>query len=115
MDTIRADPPLSKQDHDKVIELRTLRRLMTICFITFFSAIGINTASAQPSKTTHPMVKSKSGDVSGVDTITPKEADAKATKNGSGWNGSYVGVNAGTSFGATAGTNVVVPLGSDNQ
>ena len=115
MDTFRADPPLSKQDHDKVIELRTLRRLMTICFITFFSAIGINTASAQPSKATHPMVKSKSGDVSGVDTITPKEAEDKTNQNGSGWNGSYLGVNAGTSFGATAGTNVVVPLGSSDN
>jgi hypothetical protein len=51
--------------------------------------------------------------VSGVDTITPKEADDKTTTNGSGWNGSCVGVNAGTSFGATAGTNVVVPMGID--
>jgi hypothetical protein len=61
------------------------------------------------------MVKSKSGDVSGVDTITPKEADDKTSKKGSGWNGSYVGVNAGTSFGATAGTNFVMPLGSDGE
>jgi hypothetical protein len=72
-------------------------------------------AIAQPSKTPHPMVKSKSGDVSGVEKITPKEADDKTTTNGSGWNGSYVGVNAGTSFGATAGTNVVIPLGSDSD
>ena len=72
-------------------------------------------SSAQPSKATHPTVKSKSGDVSGVDTITPKEEDDRSSKNGSGWGGSYVGVNAGTSFGATAGTNVVIPLGSDEK
>jgi hypothetical protein len=81
----------------------------------FLDASSLNTASAQPSKPSHPTIKSKSANLSGVDTITPKEADDKATKNGSGWNGSYVGVNAGTSFGATAGTNVVVPLGSSNQ
>jgi hypothetical protein len=64
-------------------------------------------AFAQPSKVTHPMVKSKSGDVSDVDKITPKEADDKDTQKSSGWNGSYVGVNAGT--------NLVIPLGSDEK
>lgn len=82
---------------------------MLICLPT------LNTSSAQPSKSSHPTAKSKSANVNGVDTITPKEADDKATKNGSGWNGSYVGVNAGTSFGATAGTNVVIPLGPSDQ
>ena len=53
--------------------------------------------------------------MSGVDTITSTEADDKTKKNDSGWNGSYVGVNAGTSFGATAGTNVVIPLGLSDQ
>jgi hypothetical protein len=72
-------------------------------------------AIAQPSKTPHPMVKSKSGDVSGVDTITSKGAANKTTKNNSGWNGSYVGVNAGTRFGATAVTNMVKPFGSSEQ
>lgn len=98
-----------------MIVLRTFHRIMTICFITVFSAIGLNTAPAKSAKSTHPMVKSKAGAMSGVDTITSKEAEDKTKKNDSGWNGSYVGVNAGTSFGATAGTNVVIPLGLSDQ
>ncbi len=43
--------------------------------------------------------------------IDPKED--KERKQGD-WNGSYFGVNAGAGFGATAGTNVVVPLGSSS-
>lgn len=80
-----------------------------------FNLGSFDEAIAQSSKATHPAIKSKSTNVSGIDTITPKEADDKNTNNGSGWNGSYVGVNAGTSFGATAGTNVVVPLGSSDK
>ena len=76
---------------------------------------SMDMAYAQSPKATHPMVESKSNNVGDVDTITPKEADDKTNKDGSGWNGSYVGVNAGTSFGATAGTNMVVPLGSSDQ
>ena len=75
----------------------------------------MNIASAQPPKATHPMVKSNPDAVGGVDTITPKEAEDKTTKNVSGWNGSYVGVNAGMSLGATAGTNIIIPLGSSEQ
>jgi len=86
-----------------------------VLLVLLLGGTQLDIASAQPSKATHPMVKSKSGQVSGVDRITPKEADDKNTKNGSGWNGSYVGVNAGTSFGATAGTNVVIPLGPSDQ
>lgn len=81
--------------------------------VLLFDSVSLNTASAKPFKSSHSTVKSKSTNVSGVDTITPKEADDKTTTNGSGWNGSCVGVNAGTSFGATAGTNVVVPMGID--
>lgn len=87
--------------------------LITLQAFILDSLLGI--VAAQPSKATHPMVKSKSDNVSGVDTITPKETDDKTNKNGSGWNGSYVGVNAGTSFGATAGTNVVIPLESSDD
>ena len=90
--------------------------------IVFFGLIvsllglsSLDRACAQPSKTSHSTVKSKPTNVTGVDTITPKEADDKTTTNGSGWNGSYVGLNAGTSFGATAGTNLVIPLGSDEK
>lgn len=51
----------------------------------------------------------------GVDTLKANDADEIAKENNSGWNGSYVGVNAGTSFGATVGKNVVIPLGSDSD
>ncbi len=90
-------------------------RLASIILAMLVSSASIETAYAQPSKTTYSMVKSKTGEVKGVDTITPKEADDKTTNNGNSWNGSYVGVNAGTSFGATAGTNLVIPLGSDSD
>lgn len=82
---------------------------------TLSSSGLLSTASAQPLKTAHPMVKSKAGDANGVDALQPKGEDDKNAQKGSGWNGSYVGVNAGTSFGATAGTNLVVPLGSDEK
>ena len=39
-------------------------------FVLLFSGAPLATASAQPSKTTLPMVKSKSDVVSGVDTIS---------------------------------------------
>ena len=92
-----------------------LTRLVSIIVVMLVSSTSIDMTFSQPSKVTHPMVKSKSGDVSDVDKITPKEADDKDTQKSSGWNGSYVGVNAGTSFGATAGTNLVIPLGSDEK
>ena len=88
-------------------------KLITPQFFLLLAFFGV--AIAQPSKTPHSTVKSKTNNVSGFDTITPKEADDKTTTNGSGWNGSYVGLNAGTSFGATAGTNLVIPLGSDEK
>jgi len=61
------------------------------------------------------MVKSKSVHVNGLDMLQPKEADDQGSQKASGWNGSYLGVTAGTSFGATAGTNLVIPLGSDEK
>ncbi len=106
------DKSISEQDNNRVT--RSLR-LAIIILATFLESASMGTASAQPSKTTHPMVKSKSGHVSGIDTIAPKEVDDKTINNGSGWNGSYLGVTAGTSFGATAGTNLVIPLGSDEK
>jgi hypothetical protein len=106
------DKSISKQDDDRVIGFL---RLTVITLASFVESASMEIASAQPSKTTHPMVKSKSGHVSGIDTIAPKEVDDKTINNGNGWNGSYVGVNAGTRFEATAGTNMVIPLGSDEK
>jgi hypothetical protein len=90
-------------------------RLTPIILAILFGFSPIDMALAQPSKTIHPMAKSKAGAVDSVDTLLPKEADDKNSQKASGWNGSYVGVNAGTSFGATTGTNVVIPLGSDSD
>jgi hypothetical protein len=55
----------------------------------------------------HPTAKHQ--EAIGLETIEPKED--KERKQGN-WSGSYVGVNAGAGFGATAGTNFVVPFGS---
>ena len=87
--------------------------LITLHASLFVLVLGL--AEAEPSKTKHSTVKSKTGNVTDVDTLQPKEADDKNAQKGSGWNGSYVGMNAGTSFGATAGTNLVIPLGSDEK
>lgn len=67
---------------------------------------------AQPSKslkTTHQTTVKAGQNTGGLETIEPKEDQERER---GGWNGSYVGVNAGAGFGATAGTNVVVPLGT---
>jgi hypothetical protein len=53
--------------------------------------------------------------VGGVETIKPGEPSSKDRKNGSGWNGAYVGVNAGAGFGGTAGTNIILPFGASGQ
>jgi hypothetical protein len=87
--------------------------LITLQASLFVFVLGI--AEAEPSKTKHSMVKSKTGDEIDVNTLQPKEADDKNAHKRSGWNGSYVGMNAGTSFGATAGTNLIIPLGSDEK
>jgi len=61
------------------------------------------------------MPKVKAGDIGGVEMIKPQEPTSKDRESGSGWNGAYVGVNAGAGFGATAGTNVVVPFGASDR
>ena len=106
------DKSISKQNDDRV---RGFIRLTPIIVAIIFGFASIDMALAQPSKNTHPMVKFKASDVNGVDMLQPREADDKNSQKASGWNGSYVGVNAGTSFGATTGTNVVIPLGSDGE
>lgn len=51
----------------------------------------------------------------GVEAIQPQESPSKAFVNGNGWSGAYVGVNAGAGFGTTAGSSVVLPIGSSGQ
>jgi hypothetical protein len=81
-----------------------------------FLSITLDSASAQPPhKLQHPSPKAKSLATGGVETITPQEPQSKDTGGAAGWNGSYVGVNAGMGFGATAGTNVIVPFGTSGK
>lgn len=94
----------------KFPKIITLITLMTSFLV---SLIGV--AAAQPSKRAQPMVKSKTSDLKIIDTIESKEAEDKNARNGNGWNGSYIGANAGASFGATVGTNAVIPLGSEEK
>ena len=109
MDTFRTNKSIPKQDHNKVI---SMLRLASIIFTILVCSSSLDMAYAQSPKAKHPTSNSKTTNMSGIDTLTPKEADDKNTPKESRWNGSYVGVNAGTSFGATAGTNVVLPLRS---
>ncbi len=47
-----------------------------------------------------------------MEAIKPQEEQSKGDGVANGWSGGYAGVNGGGSFGATTGTNVVVPFGS---
>lgn len=74
-------------------------------------------ATAKPSKEIHhstARAKPTSGR-GGVEAITSQEPALKETGGAAGWNGAYVGVNAGGSFGATSGSNLVVPFGSPSK
>jgi hypothetical protein len=72
-------------------------------------------AIAQPSAKNHGTATSTMKEAGGVETIKPQEAPSKDTGGAAGWNGTYVGVNAGMRFGAMARTNVVVPFGTDGR
>jgi hypothetical protein len=85
--------------------------IVSALLVSAQSLTPIEAAMAETSKgvhsSHHPTTKHQ--EAVGLETIEPKED--KERKQGD-WNGSYVGVNAGAGFGATAGTNVVIPLGS---
>ncbi len=69
-------------------------------------------ASAQSSARHPARAKTTSKEVGGVEAIKPQEEQSKGDGVANGWSGGYAGVNGGGSFGATTGTNVVVPFGS---
>ena len=78
------------------------------------SPVPMESAMAQPSKnlkTTHQTTVKAGQNAGRLETIEPKEDQGRER---GGWNGSYVGLNAGAGFGATVGTNLVVPLGSSS-
>ncbi len=89
--------------------------------ITAFAAIAAlaasvpTSATAQSSSRLHGVAKNRMKDVGGVETIKPQEVEPKGAGDANGWNGAYVGVNAGGSVGTTTGTNVVVPFGTSGQ
>ncbi|WP_036282982.1 hypothetical protein [Methylocystis sp. ATCC 49242] len=98
---------------------------VTLALLFSLTSVSIpDVADAQPA---HPRpfagnqtprsarAKVKASRVGGVETIKPQEPPSKDRESGSGWNGAYVGVNAGAGFGATAGTNVVLPFGASGQ
>lgn len=89
----------------------TLKLSLTLASIAVLCAFALAGASAQVLHKSPRQPNAKPVATGGVETIKPQEIPAKDTGNGAGWNGTYVGVNAGAGFGATTGTNVVVPFG----
>jgi outer membrane lipoprotein SlyB len=93
-----------------------MKRLFILAIIASLAASLPEPATAQSSSKHRYKAKSTMVvEVGGVETIKPQEAPSKDTGGAAGWNGAYVGVNAGRSFGATAGTNVVVPFVSSGK
>ncbi len=91
--------------------------LILACLFVASSLFLLNPAMAQPPKSVKPIPHTginAGKSVGALEAIEPKETEEKA-RQPVGWNGSYVGVNAGVGFGATAGTNIVVPLGGDSS
>jgi hypothetical protein len=90
---------------------------MTKAFVLFATvSLVAFPVNAQPSRSKHSSsAKPTMSSVGGVEASAPQEATSKGAGGGAGWNGTYVGVNAGMGFGATAGTNVVVPFGTGSK
>jgi hypothetical protein len=94
-----------------------MKRALVFTLLASLFAFPVEATKAQPSnKIQQTKAKIKPVTASGgVDTIPPQEPPSKDRDSAAGWNGSYVGVNAGMGFGATAGSNVVVPFGTDDD
>jgi hypothetical protein len=88
-----------------------MKPLFTICIMASLAASLPESATAKPSSKHRSPAKPMMMEVGGVETIKPLEAPSKDTGGAAGWSGTYVGVNAGMGFGATAGTNIVDPFG----
>jgi hypothetical protein len=83
-----------------------MKTTFALAFLALFLAASLESASAQPPHKLQDLApKAKPLAADGVDTITPQEPPSKDTGGATGWNGSYVGVNAGMGFGATASWN----------
>ena len=90
--------------------------MKTAVILAFVLSVAASlSASAQPSSKHSATARSKATALSDVEAIKPQEQPPKEDSGVNGWNGSYVGVNAGMGFGATAGTNLVVPFGTSSS
>jgi hypothetical protein len=89
----------------------------SLLFFVLIDAFSVGVAVGEPSKSFQAAHRSapKPETAVGVDTIKPNETDEIAKENSGAWSSLYVGVNAGTSFEATVGKNVLIPLGSGEQ
>jgi len=85
--------------------------LILACVVAL-CAVAVVGANAQVPHKAHRQPSGNPEATGGVETIKPQEGPTKDTGKSAGWKGTYIGVNAGAGFGATAGTNVVVPFGS---
>lgn len=94
-----------------------MKHALVLALLAALFALPLEAAKAQPSKKIQQTkAKVKPATTSGgVEAITPQEPPSKETGAATGWNGNYVGVNAGMGFGATTGTNVVIPFGSPTK
>lgn len=92
-----------------------MKPLFIICAIASLAASLPESATAQSSSEHRSPAKPTMMEAGGVETIKPQEAPSKDTGGAASWNGTYVGVNGGMRFGATAGTNVVVPFGASGK
>jgi hypothetical protein len=92
-----------------------MKPLFTICIMVSLAASLPESATAESSSKRRSPAKPMMMEVGGVETIKPLEAPSKDTGGVAGWSGTYVGVNAGMGFGATAGTNIVEPFRSSEK
>lgn len=90
---------------------------ISIIFGSLLYALSVCVAIGEPSKASQVPHRSsvKPKTAIGVKTIKQSDADEAVKENNGRWNGSYLGVNAGTNFGATAGKNILIPLGENKD
>ena len=89
----------------------------SLLFFVLIDAFSVGVAVGEPSKSTRAVHRSalKPETAIGVEMLKPNETDETVKGNNGDWKSLYVGVNAGTSFGATVWKNVLITLGSGEQ
>lgn len=94
-----------------------MKHALVFALLASLFALPVEATEAQPpKKIQHSNGKAKPTPASGdAEAIMPQELPSKDMGSPAGWNGSYVGVSAGMGFGATAGSNLVLPLGPPSK